>query len=409
MFDLDSCIRDALVIAQDRMASFSGWERIREELLDPSVPARRKKRLLTLLGPAVGEALIGPQMVLLDITGRCNANCVFCRDHSPRIDDREAWRDMEMNPEFIFRLIGEIEELGGEKIPILAAGEPTLHAHFPEIVKRLNASPMAWEVFTNGIVLKDAVLDLLSRAGNCRIYFSVSAARNETFVAQRPGMKGDLLGRVEENIRMLARARSAKKPRIAIVNVVNSGNFREVIPMMEKAIELGVDEVQYKLTEISEISRDMNLRPEQLKCLELEMRHAKNLAGAAGIDVQDNIDVQLAWVNPVNGNYTEGMYDRIPCRVGYEFARVRRDGMASFCCGLKFFCNLTEMSLKEHWQGPAMRDARRAAMDFPKGANLRIPDGGMLRDEQCEYCYNYILNVHAQREWKEIAEDNGAQ
>ena len=51
-----------------------------------------------------------------------------------------------------------------------------------------------------------------------------------------------------------------------------------------------------------------------------------------------------------------------------------------------------------------MREARCTAVDFPKGANMKIPDGGMLRDEQCDYCYNYILNLHAEQEWNEVAD-----
>ncbi len=404
MFDLDQHIRRAVEIADEKMRGEAAWNRIRARLLSADISDREKKRLLVLLGSAVGEALIGPQMVLADITGRCNANCIFCRDHSPRVTDREAWRDMEMPPELLFRLIDQAEDMGCEKMPILAAGEPTLYSAFGEVVGRLAESPMSFEVFTNGLAFKNGALDKLAKAKNASVYFSVSAATNETFLAYRPKMSGDLLGKIDDHIKALISARPAggKTPRVIIVNVINNGNFREVIPMMEKAIALGVDEAQYKLTEISDINRDLILRPEQLHCLRLEMMHVKNLAGAAGVDVQDNFDHQLDLVNPQSGDYSEGLFDKIPCRVGYEFVRVRRDGAISFCCGLKFFANLNDVNLKDHWYGEGMARARRTAFDFPKGANMKIPDGGMLRDDQCDYCYNYILNLHADSEWQKL-------
>ena len=404
MFDPAKHIEYAVKIADAKIPDSAAWHCARGLLLSSEISGARKKRLLTLLGPAVGEALIGPQMILADITGRCNAKCVFCRDHSPRVKDREAWRNMEMPPELLFRLIDQAEKLGCEKMPILAAGEPTLYSRFNDVMARLSESPMSFEVFTNGIAFKRGALELLAKAKNAAVYFSVSAATNETFLAQRPGMSGDLLKKVDGHIEALISARDskAKHPRVIIVNVINNGNFREVIPMMEKAIRLGADEVQYKLTEISDINRDLILRPEQLHCLRLEMRHVKNLAGAAGVDVQDNFEHQLELVNPKSGDYSEGLFDKIPCRVGYEFVRVRRDGAISFCCGLKFFHNLNDLSLMDHWYSPAMCEARCVAVNFPRGANMQIPDGGMLRDRQCDYCYNYILNLHAHREFSEL-------
>ncbi|MCB1155044.1 radical SAM protein [bacterium] len=404
MFDIDQCVREALAVADLPMSGHPAWPTIRAELTSPDVATPRKKQLLVLVGSWIGQALIGPQMVLIDITGRCNTTCVFCRDHSPRLESREKWRYMEMPSELIFKLIDQAEELGCEKMPILAAGEPSLHSCFPQIIERMGRSPMEFEVFSNGILLKDELIDLMASAERGRYYFSVSAVDNETFIEQRPGMKGDLLGQVEDNIRKLVERRKEKgAPRVLIVNVVNSGNFRQVIPMMEQAIRLGVDEVQYKLTEISEISQDMNLTREQLECVQLEMKHVKNLAAAAGVDVQDNLDVQMRWINPDTGNYVEGLYDEIPCRIGYQFARVRRDGMVSFCCGLKFVHNLNFMTLREHWWSREMKNARRVAFNFPNGDNMMVPDGGVLRDEQCDYCYNYILNVHHEREWQRLS------
>ena len=42
-----------------------------------------------------------------------------------------------------------------------------------------------------------------------------------------------------------------------------------------------------------------------------------------------------------------------------------------------------------------MEKSRIAGRGFPAGRNLEFAPGQMLKDKQCDYCYNYILNLHS--------------
>jgi MoaA/NifB/PqqE/SkfB family radical SAM enzyme len=356
-----------------------------------AVAEPERKHALRLLGAVAGRAFVGPRIVHLDVVGACDSNCLYCRDHSPYIRDREPWRLMEMPLPLALRLVDEAVELGAELLPIVGAGENLLHTGFAELIAHIKTTPLNFEIYTNGLRWTDEVIDLLADAPRAKITFSLSAATPATWAAFRPEMSRALFTRIEDSIRRLL-ARRGPGLRVGIVHVLNRRNAAELLPMIRHAIDLGVDEVQFKLTEMNEAALPLKLGPPEIDSIVLEIREARRLAALAGVDIHDNLEFQLAHLEPETGLYTPGLYDKLPCFAGFEMIRVRRDGEISFCCGLKFFANAARTTLAEHWYGEAMQAARRTALAMPNGANLRLPDGGLLRDPQCDFCYNYIFN-----------------
>jgi len=390
MNDLDQAAARAAQ-ALEQSAADPAVEALLASAADGARSAAARRAELRLLGALAGEAFVGPRIVQLDPIGVCNLNCVYCRDHSPYAEDREPWRINEMPHDLAVRLIDEAVELGAELIPLVGAGENTLHSQFARIVTHIKRRPVDFEIYTNGLFWNEETIALLADAPRAKITFSISAATPETWAAFRPEMSPRLYEQLEATVARLIACRTAGL-RVGIVHVLNKRNFRELLPMIDRAVALGVDEVQYKLTEINRASRPLRLAAPELASIALEIREARRRAVLAGVDIHDNLEFQLDHLDIETGHYTKELYDRTPCFAGLEMVRVRRDGAYSFCCGLKFFGNAHAMRLAEHWCGEAMRRARRAALAMPRGGNLALPGGGMLRDGQCDYCYNYILN-----------------
>ncbi|MDP8222691.1 MAG: radical SAM protein [Candidatus Lernaella stagnicola] len=380
--------RDALTIEAETNAGVRDLLAVAE---DDAADRPTRQAALRLLGALAGEAFVGPRIVHLDVVGVCNANCIYCRDHSPYIHDREPWRTMEMPYEMAARLVSEAVELGAELLPLVGAGENLLHTRFADLIALIKSQPVEFEVYTNGLNWTDEVIDLFADAPRAKATFSLSAATPATWAAFRPEMSPDLFLRIEDSMRRLVARRGAGL-RVGIVHVLNRRNVGEVLPMIRQAIDLGVDEVQYKLTEMNDAAYPLKLGAPEVESIRLEIREARRLAALAGVDIHDNIEFQLDHLDVETGLYTPGLYRHLPCFAGFEMIRVRRDGAISFCCGLKFFGSASEMSLRDHWFGEAMREARRAALAMPTGANMRLPDGGMLHDPQCDFCYNYVFN-----------------
>ena len=397
MFDLDSAINKAVRACRGNFNGDAAVEKAVAELLSEKTPVARKKRVLVCLGVLTGEVFIGPQTLHLDIVGVCNINCIYCRDHSPWVTEREKWREMEMPFDLIERLIDEGVKMGASCVPFLGAGEPFMHSRYFDIIKKVKSTPLEFEVFTNGLLFDDAAIELFHDAKAGRLHFSISAANNEVYKKYRPNLGGEPYTKIEKTIEKLVKARKSGL-RLIVVHVLNSLNFHQVIPMMERAVALGVDEVQYKLTEMGDFNRSLLLTPEMLHSIELELKHAKHLAGKAGVDLHDNIDFQLEQVSAQTGNYAEGLFDKIGCHIGWDLVRIRRDGEISFCCALKFMDRIDKKSLSEYWHGELMTKARIAARGFPVGKNLEYAPGQKLRDKQCDYCYNYISNIHSHKE-----------
>jgi len=397
MFDLDRAIQTAAKAAVAAFPKEPAVEAILLRLQSDGCPIGEKKRILVALGILTGDAFIGPQEILLDIIGTCNLNCIYCRDHSPFVNDREAWRDMEMPFALIERMIDEGVELGTSKIALLGAGEPPLHSRFNDVLRLIKKAPVRFETFTNGLSLTPRQLDLFMDAHRGHLYFSICAASEKTYRFFRPGLAGTPLAQIERNIETLTRGREPGL-KITLVHVLNNANFHEVIPMMEHAIALGVDEVQYKLTEYDDFSQHLRMTPEQIHSVQLELKHARFLADRTGVDVQDNIEFQLGQLNPETGRFAEGLSGNLGCHMGWDFVRIRRDGEISFCCGLKFLDNINDTTLAKYWHGAMLRRARLAARGFPAGKNLEFHPGQMLQDQQCDCCYNYIFNLHSRDE-----------
>ncbi len=87
-------------------------------------------------------------IVPFSVTDACNAHCVFCAQHVPRMtpdlrDDRVLSRLTELL---------EREQPAGV---ILGGGEPTLHPLLPEIVRRIRATGATAVLHTNGMRLGD--------------------------------------------------------------------------------------------------------------------------------------------------------------------------------------------------------------------------------------------------------------
>jgi len=362
------------------------------QIRSSDTPQKERSQYTRLLSAKFGFAIAPPRVVHLDIVGTCNLNCIYCRDHSPfALSPRESWRNNPMDKALAIRLIHEAASLGAEIIPILGAGEPCLHPYLFDIIDVIYHSDLEYELYTNGLSFDGEIARYFSLRPNGKIAFSISAAKESTWARLRPEMDSKLIS-IMDNISKFRALRYQNGPRISIVHVICSENFQEVIPMTEQAIQIGADEIHFKIAELASFAPNLRLTKEQIDSLKKEIIHCRNLAGTFGIGFTDQILFELNRIDVETGLYSKGLYDRIPCFMGFELMRIRRDGQISFCCGLKFLANTGNVSLEDYWYGDTMNQARKAALSFPSNGNMQLPDRSMLRDESCDYCYNHAMN-----------------
>lgn len=90
---------------------------------------------------------------LIDITDRCNIRCKYCYHANGAVD----------HP--VNAIVSDAKENAHLGPIILTGGEPTLHPELPEIIRQITANGQYVFALTNGILLDDEYIDLLSEAG----------------------------------------------------------------------------------------------------------------------------------------------------------------------------------------------------------------------------------------------------
>ncbi|MEE8480277.1 MAG: radical SAM protein, partial [Desulfobacterales bacterium] len=84
----------------------------------------------------------GPWNVQIDLTNRCNNNCIACWCNSPLLGDKAmapAIKNKSLSFETAIKLIDELDELGVRAIYFTGGGEPFMHPQILDIMRHIKA------------------------------------------------------------------------------------------------------------------------------------------------------------------------------------------------------------------------------------------------------------------------------
>ncbi len=135
----------------------------------------------------------------IEVTSRCNALCSYC----PRTVYHKQWKDRSMPMETFKALLPALQKT--DLAYLQGWGEPLLHKDFPEMVRLAKESGCTVGVTTNGILLRESLLEKLIESGLDILAFSLAgttAATNDPVRAGAPFekvmQKLDLVRQVKE-------------------------------------------------------------------------------------------------------------------------------------------------------------------------------------------------------------------
>ena len=95
------------------------------------------------------------KIALLEITNRCNLNCLGCGSDSKNITNPN-----ELSTSEWFQAIDELNQLGARKI-VLSGGEPTLRDDVVKLIIRICTLKMEYAIISNGFVLPSNILETM--------------------------------------------------------------------------------------------------------------------------------------------------------------------------------------------------------------------------------------------------------
>jgi len=199
--------------------------------LEEPVIASLIQKLQLLRGVINGStAYSGPFFVDIDVTSRCNLNCLGCQYHSSESRGLSTGGRLgDISPELIRRLGSELRKMGTREVIITGEGEPFLHPDLFGIIRSLKSRGMRIQLFTNGTLFTRDKARSLLESGLDVLKVSMWASTPEEYRLCYPGNKPETFEKVKAGVRTVTemkRETGGRLPDILITGPVNRYNYK---------------------------------------------------------------------------------------------------------------------------------------------------------------------------------------
>ncbi len=360
------------------------------------------------------QAMVGPEIVHLDLTNRCNMNCIACWDRSPLVckSKDDPYLNKYLKYEIVVKLIDDLVSLGGLKsIKLTGGGEPTMHRRFMDILKYIRSSSRTIEIDlnTNGSLITEQLIDFMIDSEINLITISLWAATEKTYRITHPNQGENSFSKIIHNLKKISTKRNDGLPRIFIHNVIMNCNYHELDEMLLLALDIGADEVHFTLVDPVPGNTESLLLSEEehfsLSCICSVIRKSINSYN----DYEEPSTGRIIKITNfhefcdklMEADVEEGVYDRkalnaIPCYIGWLYTRILADGRVVPCCkGHRLpMGNLYKNDFKEIWDSRTYRKFRHNGKYLDKSE----PYFSVMSNENsevpgCANCDNIMHNT----------------
>lgn len=282
-----------------------------------------------------------PAQVQIEITNRCNFDCVMCQ----RKDLGVVFRDMPLD---LYRRVLDRLPASTRLICLTGWGEPLLHPDLPEMIRHTRKVGRLPIFTTNGVLLKGEMADRILGSGVHAVTFSIDSLAEE---------EGSVLhwepAAVIRNVReFVGRIRSERLPIETGVNTtLHAGRADDVFRVIEFAARTG-------LAPVTILRLDLRYQP-MLKRYPLAeeraiLRRAHRLGRRLGVRVQSVLTEHGA-----AGRFLS-LLNR-GCPKPFDYVYINWKGEITPCCNLPTMNlkNILEQDLQQVWDGEGFSRFRR--------------------------------------------------
>lgn len=326
------------------------------------------------------RAYTGPTTVQLDVTNRCNNNCLACWLRSPLLNNdktRQSWEQQELPYKLVIKIIDELARMGTRRIFFAGGGEPFLHPHFMEIVGYALKRGMECDLNTNfTLVNKDVVKELIT-LNFPHINVSLWSATPATYVRTHPNKTEATFQQIKEMLVYLAHEKRVRHlPHINLYQVIFKDNFHEIETMINLALQVKADSIQF-------VPMDPVLgKTDCLLLSQEECQQVKEALLRGKKTIEEDIE-NKAGSNLFICEYEQflerisspqaaaGKYDpkvaNLPCYAGWKFMRITADGEVYPCLkSSQAIGNVYIQDLPQIWYGQKQNYFRSQSKVIPK-------------------------------------------
>jgi radical SAM protein with 4Fe4S-binding SPASM domain len=283
-----------------------------------------------------------PLVGSIELTFRCNLNCVHCYVNLPAGD--AAARQKELPGQEWCRIIDEIVDAGCLWL-LVTGGEPLLHPDFLDIYNYAKKSGLLITIFTNGTLLTPAIADHWVEWPPHGVEISIYGSSKETYEAVTR-VSGSF-DRCRHGIELLLE----RHIRLELKTVVLTTNHHELREMQIWSAGLGVD---FRFDPVLNPRIDGSLEPCRLR---LSPEAVVSLDRGDGRRLKDFAKLLEKFPGPPSE--PESLYY---CGAGIDTFHVDAYGNLSICMMAREpHFSLLQGSFHEGWQGflAAVRQQKR--------------------------------------------------
>ena len=343
----------------------------------------------------------GPQHVVIDLTNRCNSNCIACWTGSPLLRDRApapAWFEQELPGPLVHALLRDLAAMGCEMVRFTGGGEPLMHPEFEDLVRSAAGHGLLCNVTSNGILLRrvsDSALEAVSE-----LTVSLWAATSQTYSRLHPNKTGRDLrqDRCCSGANEAGAEPKERNGRIWCWPMSSAQmNHHELEGMLELACRIGATRVYFTVVDpIPGCTDGLLLNAAEADDLHERASRPSTPRGRIAIDNEEGFLRRLRENDPARGYYDRVAVDEVPCLVGWFFARVMANGEVVPCCRavMRPMGNLHTASFAQIWRSAPYAEFRRHA-DESKAHGPYFKDIGCVTS-----CDNLMHNI----EWHRLVE-----
>jgi MoaA/NifB/PqqE/SkfB family radical SAM enzyme len=271
-------------------------------------------------------------------------------EQNPEINRDKGFMDLNM----LENLADDLYVLGTRRIELAGRGEPLLHPKLEQIVQILKNRGFYVGIVTNGSLLSDRRCEHLVRQGVDRIVVSLNAGTPETYPNIHKTEKPDNYDKVISNLKTLQDIKkryNSKVPRIMLSFVISRLNCQEGHIMIDRAHEVGADQVLFKYAITYPNIRFIELTDEEKRVFSSQVPDFLKRAESYGIDLKVEPPIGDLTADPaLYHKKTETIYSKIPCYIGWYFALITAEGSVIPCCQcMQQMGNIKYQRFQEIW------------------------------------------------------------
>jgi len=254
-----------------------------------------------------------------------------------------------------------------------------MHPRVDAIVRAIKEREMCLFVNTNFTLIDEERADMLVELPVDHMTVSTWAGTPSVYARTHPNKTEETFEQIRAMLRRVSQAKggAGHPPFIKLYNVISHINWGDVEAMIDFALDVQADSVEFTVVDTKPGYTDFLLLNEQQR-IEL-FRRCQRIAervrrGKLPLDLfrWDQFMRRISTVETTTGNYDRDIIDALPCTVGWTFARVLPDGNVNPCLKSHRYPigNIFDSSFREIWSSPRQYEFRRQANRLKKEGDV---------------------------------------